>query len=755
MISKPKFKSHFHIEKIDGEGIVVISEKDQNWLSGETMIHLTDLMDGKSTVDEIIDKMEGKSSLPEIYYMLSLLERDGLITEAENSLPESTIAFWHSLGFNAKDALAKLAKVSISLQGLNGMDTTTFKDALLQGGAKVVDSDGDLEIVVANDYGWDQLEEINKEKIASGKPWLLVKPAGNTVWLGPLFRPGENACWECLIQRIRSNRQMETYVRNKKKSDRPLITSLSSLPLTLSITANALALELLKYLVLGVNDNIDGNLLTIDLLTMETAKHRVIRRPQCFSCGDEAYYNPSRQPTPVVLEPAPKAFIEDGGHRIMTPEETYERLKHHISPITGVVNSLKRLERDQDSDFIYTYSAGHNFAIMPSRGLDYVIKNIRGRSGGKGASKQQAMVSGMCEAIERYSGVYRGDEVCIQATFEELGEKAIHPNSVMGFSEYQYKIRDEWNKRQRSDNHLVPNRFNTEANISWSPVWSLTNGGFKYIPSSFCYFGHPDLSKSFDTFCDANGNGAGNSLEEAILQAFFELIERDAVAIWWYNRVKVAEVDLDSFNEPYVDKFRAFYAEHNRDIRVLDLTNDLGIPVFAAISARTDRDVEDIVLGFGAHLDPRIALFRALTEVNQFMPCVFIDNEQGKTDYWFHDPDAIYWWMNATLRSEPYLVAREDIPKRKHSEYPKLWTDDCKTDVEKVVDIMSSKGFETFVLDQSRPDIDLNVAKVIVPGLRHFWRRLGPGRLYDVPVQLGWLDKPTAEADFNPMGVFF
>jgi ribosomal protein S12 methylthiotransferase accessory factor len=58
------------------------------------------------------------------------------------------------------------------------------------------------------------------------------------------------------------------------------------------------------------------------------------------------------------------------------------------------------------------------------------------------------------------------------------------------------------------------------------------------------------------------------------------------------------------------------------------------------------------------------------------------------------------------------------------------------------------------VLDQTRPEIGLPVVKVIVPGLRHFWRRLGPGRLYDVPVKLGWLPAPLSEEQLNPIPMF-
>ncbi|WP_441293212.1 hypothetical protein ACSRUE_22460 [Sorangium sp. KYC3313] len=38
-----------------------------------------------------------------------------------------------------------------------------------------------------------------------------------------------------------------------------------------------------------------------------------------------------------------------------------------------------------------------------------------------------------------------------------------------------------------------------------------------------------------------------------------------------------------------------------------------------------------------------------------------------------------------------------------------------------------------------------------MPGLRHFWPRFGPGRLYDVPVRLGWLERANREEDLNPV----
>jgi ribosomal protein S12 methylthiotransferase accessory factor len=67
---------------------------------------------------------------------------------------------------------------------------------------------------------------------------------------------------------------------------------------------------------------------------------------------------------------------------------------------------------------------------------------------------------------------------------------------------------------------------------------------------------------------------------------------------------------------------------------------------------------------------------------------------------------------------------------------------------------LESKGLELLVLDQTRPDVGIPVARVIVPGMRPFWTRLAPGRLYDVPVELGKQPMPTAYENLNPYPMF-
>ena len=51
---RPKFKDKYHIEAVDGEGIFLLSERENFVLEGQSLFHIVPLIDGVRTVDEII-----------------------------------------------------------------------------------------------------------------------------------------------------------------------------------------------------------------------------------------------------------------------------------------------------------------------------------------------------------------------------------------------------------------------------------------------------------------------------------------------------------------------------------------------------------------------------------------------------------------------------------------------------------------------------------------------------------------------------
>src|SRR5262249_19144034 len=212
-----------------------------------------------------------------------------------------------------------------------------------------------------------------------------------------------------------------------------------------------------------------------------------------------------------------------------------------------------------------------------------------------------------------------------------------------------------WNARG-SPFSRVPQPFDEEAQLEWAPVWSLTQREFRYLPATYCYFPPAGAPGAQYCWADSNGNASGNTLEEAILQGFMELVERDSGGLGWYNRVRRPAVDLASFDEPYVQELPGVYRQLHRELWVLDLTGDLDIPAFVALSRRTDQPREEILFGFGAHFEPRIALLRALTELNQMLPTLAPSGERRSDEHELDDRDLQQWWQTATLANQPYLV---------------------------------------------------------------------------------------------------
>jgi ribosomal protein S12 methylthiotransferase accessory factor len=422
-----------------------------------------------------------------------------------------------------------------------------------------------------------------------------------------------------------------------------------------------------------------------------------------------------------------------------------------VSPITGIISHLKKVEQG----VAFVYNAGHNFAFKIDS-LSALKKNMRSASSGKGMTEIQAKTSALCEGIERYSGMYSGREYSVRDSYKgSLVTDKIHPNDCMLYSDKQYADRELWNSKKSRFN-WVPEQFDEDSIINWTPVWSLTHKKFKYLPTQYVYYDAPlgDVSGRRLAPASSNGNATGNTFEEAILQAFFELVERDCVALWWYNRLNKPLVDIESFNDPSMMRLVDFYKSINREVWVLDLTSDLGIPCFVALSRIQDSVDEQIFFGFGCHFDARIGVSRAIAEMSQMLGIAGITGKKVPLSASVDDPETVDWFNNATLEREPYLKPSESEPIRRMGDYPKISSGNLLKDILKCNEIVSSKGMEMLVVDQTRTEAGMPAAKVIVPGLVHFWARYKPGRLYNVPVQMGWLKKPKLENEMNPTLMF-
>lgn len=752
MLNSPlqlQFRPNLQLLPLGDGGYCVVSEYDTFLLHGTPLDAVIPLIDGTRSYSQIVHAASPLIGVREAEAAISTLATTGYLEVRDPFAPAGVASFCAELATTVAEARARLRESQVRLLNFSSANSDELFDLLKHSGIVVGDTGAALTLILCDDYRDPRLRDWNDVSLRTSQSWLLAKPGGHNYWIGPHFIPSAGGpCWECLDHRLSLNRAAVRL--GEVRSGNRGVLRLNTNPIASSATQGygAVVNQVLRILINRPNPLLATQLYVSDTLNLGASWHFVVKRPECPACGSAAIKVPHSWQD---VQASSSASSEFGGVRSSSAEATYRRFLHHVSPLTGIVRALEPSPYN-DSTPLRVYSAGHNFALGGDTPA-VLTDSLRMFSSGKGRTDIEARTSALCEALERYSGLFQGTEERLVASFKDLGQSAIDPTTCMLFSDQQYSDRKDWNERG-SRFQVIPSRFDPSASIDWSPVRVFGEDAIRYLPTSYLYYGYPYQEETFFCWADSNGCAAGATYDDACLQGLLELVERDAIAIWWYNRLHVAGVDLDALGDSYYHGLNAYYRKIGREFWVLNLTHDLGVPVFCAINRRIAGPTEDIVLGFGAHLDPKIALSRAVTEMNQFMPAVLNVNDTGQTVYSFFDRDALHWWTSATLENQPYIAAKRLDPLVDCYGNTASSHGGSALMLRQLVERLRSRGLQVLVLDQTRAEVGLPVVKMIVPGLRHFWARFAPGRLFDVPVEQGSIESQTPESELNPIPMF-
>jgi oxazoline/thiazoline synthase len=730
-----QFAPNFTVYVLPPDTVCLYSEDRKYFLHGELYCALASAIGrGGRSFRDLVRELEGDFPSDKIHEAVNRLLDRRYVVLASRSSADVAAACWASIGLPLEAAEKNLQKCRVRIQAIDVNGAKELGAALSKLGVRVVKGLADLTVTLVNDYLEGRVAELNRQHVADHTPWLLVQPSGVFPLVGPVFRPGNSACWTCLIDRMIRNREIRGFL-DRKSARRVAVSPLARNSVGQSAVEFA-AVEIAKAITTDFRTDLSDHILSLDLMGATIVRHHVAARPQCPVCGRKSLRDPNRAPAPVKISgDDAKLVMTSGGYRTVSSRATVARFRKHVSALTGVVSRLERIEANVPLNT--NYYAAHNFSA-PAKTLDELRAGLTGGSFGKGSTTEQGEASALMEAIERYSGIFQGDEIRVTRRFVDFPSgDAIHPNDVVLYSDAQYRGQAASPDSERLQ-ILAP--FDRSAEIEWSPVWSLRDERFRYLPTGLLYFFYQGPHQ---INADSNGCAAGNTLEEAIVQGFLELVERDSYAIWWYNRLQRAEVNLDQFEDSYVRDLRAQLTETRHKLWVLDITSDLGIPTFVAISHWMQNSQENIEFGSGAHFDSRIALLRALTELTQFLSIGLMGGGTG-------EKPTLDGSTPLRLRNYPFLTpsGRATVQPGATSKFGRL--NNTREQVHACVSVAKRRGLDFLVLDQTRLDIEVPVARVIVPGLRHFYRRFAPGRLYDVPVKLGLRDRPILENELTP-----
>jgi thioglycine synthase len=382
----------------------------------------------------------------------------------------------------------------------------------------------------------------------------------------------------------------------------------------------------------------------------------------------------------ITLKQCPKVYILET-HRSKAPESTLQFIEN-TKDLVGIMSLRNVTDLDRIGLPVFTCDR-----IRPDRS--------KTSHTGKGISNTQALVSLMMEAIERYCSEFRDEYLdgIVRGSYRQMSGAyhVLDPQQLIlpGFTDYRPEVVLQW-------------------------VWGfdLNSREEILVPASAVYHPFsPDEKSPVRTH--TNGLASGNTLEEAIFHGMTEVIERDAWSIAKFNdEMNAALVVEDGSEHRFImDLIRKF--EHAAvEVTARDLTTDIGVPVIAAFSQDTVYPNLMPFDGFGAHLDPRVAMARALLELATTR--AFFIQKHGIESL---QEDIPYYYSEADLE-DPRFYAHE---RRHLGEMESQYSADIFEDIHTLLYKLERCGLEqTIVVDLTRSDVGIPVVRVIIPGMEVF-----------------------------------
>lgn len=268
-----------------------------------------------------------------------------------------------------------------------------------------------------------------------------------------------------------------------------------------------------------------------------------------------------------------------------------------VSRILGILNEagLSVTEKWNESGVINCYS------------LRVTIDGTGLGTNGKGVTKELARASGYAELMERLQTGNLGVGKIVYND-SKLVDREELLNTTRGLFERIVESMNAFEKGKMTVEKLVDKCFALEGNpekVLSIPYYDVNSGTKIYLPAAF-------VRKLYST----NGLAAGNSMEEAIVQGFSEVVERYCQKQIFVNRLtppSVPDEILKNFTTAYqiIEAIR----EAGFDVIIKDCSLGKGYPVVAAVLIDKTNHSYHIHLGSSPVFE--IALERSLTEMFQ------------------------------------------------------------------------------------------------------------------------------------------
>ena len=361
---------------------------------------------------------------------------------------------------------------------------------------------------------------------------------------------------------------------------------------------------------------------------------------------------------------------------------------------------------------------------------------------------EQARLAAISEAVERYASMAPApQDLLVRATCAELDGAAVSVSRFALLSSSQY----------RQFPRLSPVADTTA--IDWVRGASLPHARPVMLPAALVHMCHDRRApNNFVGEVTSTGTACHVSLPHAVLAGLCEVLERDALTIWWQNRLQATR--LDPAGSAVDELVGGALAGARHEFTLYALPTDAPFPVILALAMR--KEAPCAAIGIACRPSPEAAAVRALLEAGQVLVRLCSRPARRPERMRTLDDHADFY---ATAEGAAHL--RHAVSGAREARLVDLlddrsvhWTD-VETQLQGAVRELAAANLEALVADLTTPDVadaGYRVVRVLIPGALDMAAdvrcpRLGGTRLYDLPVQLGLRAAPLSEEHINRLPV--
>jgi ribosomal protein S12 methylthiotransferase accessory factor len=391
----------------------------------------------------------------------------------------------------------------------------------------------------------------------------------------------------------------------------------------------------------------------------------------------------------LATEATPKGLRADA-QRAVSPERTLER----IEPLYPAIG----LTRLADITGLDSLGIPVVLSVRPQSGYLSV-------DGGKGFTRIAAMASAAMECFERHAGE-RTPLPRFTSTYAGLPESGRISVADLPMSRHSL--------------------FSPALPETWVWAEDLLGGEPVAVPSVMVALERHRHARSstLPFHFSSNGLNSGNTKSEALIGALYEVIERDATTctkVSWESGAPMRRVDLNTAGSPDIAALVERIHGAGVEVVVVDCTVDTEVPTFCAYLCDLRDSTMGVYHGYGTHLDPEVAVIRAICEAAQGR-LVFI---AGSRDDSFRHHRRFH-----TVFADAHRILLGLPPTVDLGAYPDESGATFEADGRQLIGKLRGIGVERVLsVDLTHPDIGVDVFRVVVPGLEGYMLEdFTPGR---------------------------